>query len=50
MHSRISRTPAAYLVWADRVVPEVWGVMPFQGIVRHGWSDGGGCGNQTSPA
>ena len=25
---RASRTPAAYLACAERVVPEVWGVMP----------------------
>ena len=26
------------------------GVMPWCGIVRHGWSAGAGCGNHTSPA
>ena len=32
------------------VVPEVWGVIAWCGIVLQGWSAGGGWGNQTSPA
>ena len=28
----------------------MWGVMPWWGMVRHGWSAGAGCGYQTSPA
>ena len=39
----------AQRVWADSD-PEMWGVMPWWGIVRHGWSAGAGCGYQTSPA
>ena len=35
---------------AERLVPEVCGVMPWWGIARHGWSRGAGWGNQTSPA
>ncbi len=35
-HSRISRVPAAYRACADRDVPDVCGVMPWCGMVRHG--------------
>ena len=37
-------------VTADKVVPETCGVMASCFMVRHGWSTGAGCGNQTSPA
>jgi hypothetical protein len=35
-HSRISRVPAAYRAWAESEEPEMWGVMPWCGIVLHG--------------
>ncbi len=41
-HSRISLTPDAYLACAESVVPLVWGVIPWWGMLRHGWSLGGG--------
>ena len=49
-HSRISLTPSAYRVCADREVPEVWGVIPWLGIDLQTWSFGAGWGNHTSPA
>lgn len=35
---------------ASRVVPEVWGVMAWFFMLRHGWSFGAGCWSHTSPA
>src|SRR6202453_1171500 len=40
------RVPAC----AESEVPEMWGVMPWCGMVRQGWSFGAGWGNHTSPA
>ncbi|CAM5362096.1 hypothetical protein SCANM63S_06620 [Streptomyces canarius] len=48
--SRISRVPAAYRAWAERVEPDTCGVMALCGMVRQGWLGAGGCGYQTSPA
>jgi hypothetical protein len=33
---QISRTPAAYRAWADRLVPDTCGVIPWCGMLRQG--------------